>query len=146
MRPMTKATPLTMLVLLLGGAGLFGLNAFLPLPIETWFAIAGMLVFAAGLLFGLFAFFRSVAVLANPESRRATRVLLPILTILIAGIAWFTVVTTAIQVKRSMDQRAQFEQEHWDQLHQTSKGESQPNIGQVSSEAAPGAPPDEPST
>ncbi len=122
MKPMTKATPLTMIGLLGGGAVLFGLNAFLPVPIETWFAIAGMVVVVAGLVFGLGAFFRGIATLTNTESRRTAGILVPILTILIAGGAWAAVVTTAIQVKRSMDQRE----------------ESQPSPGTYSSKAADG--------
>ena len=105
MKPITKATPLTMVGLLSGGGVLFGLNAFLPLPIETWFAIAGMLFFAAGLIVGVAALVRGIASLSDAESRRATGVLLPILTILIAVGVWTAVVTTAITARRSLEQR-----------------------------------------
>lgn len=128
MKPMTKTTPLILVALLGGGAVLFGLNAFFPVPIETWFAIAGMVAFGAGLLFGLVAFFRGIAILATSESRRTTGTLVPILSVLLAVGAWVVVVTTAIQVKRSMDQRAQLEHEHWDELHGTNNEESQQQI------------------
>jgi membrane-bound ClpP family serine protease len=119
MKPMTKATPLTVICLLVGGAVLFGLNGFLPVPVETWVAIAGMVVFTSGLIFGLFAFFRGITSLASATSRRDKR--LPIVTVLLVSTAWFVVVSMAIQVKRSMDQRAQVEQEHGNELHGTNK-------------------------
>ena len=122
MKPMTKSTPFILLSLLVGGGVLFGLNAFFPVPIETWFAIAGMLVFAAGMLFGIAAGVRSIAVLSNAAFRKTTGILLPVLTIVIAGGAWAVVITTAIQVKHSMDEREK----------------SQPSPGAYSSKAANG--------
>ncbi len=112
MKPITKATPLMIVGLLTGGAVLFGLNAFFPVPIETWFATTGMLVFSAGLLFGIVALFRSIAALTNSESRRVVGLQLPLQTILIVVGILAVVVTMVIQVKRSLDKRAQVEVEH----------------------------------
>lgn len=128
MKPMNRSTPVILVGLLAGGALLFWLNGFFSVPVETWFAIAGMLIFAAGLLFGLFGLCRAITVLTSPESRRATGILVPVLTIVVTASAWFIVVTTAIQMKRSLDKREQFEQEHWDELHGTNKEESQQQI------------------
>lgn len=105
MKEITKTTPLALICLLGGGAALFGLNAFFPVPIETFFAVAGMVVFVAGLLFGLVAVFRSIGTLTNSESRRVAGIRFPIQTILIVVGIFVVVTTTAIQVKRSMDQR-----------------------------------------
>lgn len=110
MKAMTKATPITMVALLGGGAVLFGLNAFFPRPNETWFSIAGMIVFVSGLIFGLVAFFRGVATLASFASRQVSGILIPILTVVIAGVAWVLVVATVIHVKRSMDEREKSQQ------------------------------------
>ena len=98
---------------------MFLVNAFFPVPVETWFAVAGILVFVSGLLFGIFAFCRSLAVLANSASRRASGVVVPALTVAIALAAWYMVASTAIQMKRSLDKRAQLEDEHWDEHHGT---------------------------
>ena len=110
-------------MLLGGGAALFGCNAFFTVPIETWFAMAGFLLFVAGLLLSLFAFFRATAVLTNTEMRRSNGLTIPIVTTLIAAIAWSVVINTAIQAKRSMDKRAQYEEEHWDELHGTNESQ-----------------------
>ena len=138
MRPMPKSTPVILLGMLAGGWLIFSLNAFFPVPIETWFAIAGMLLFVAGLLFGLFGFFRGPASLRNADARRSSGIAAPVVTMLIAVTSWSIVVYTAIEMKRSLDERAQFEQEHWDELYgtNTETETSQPAPGLVPSKAA----------
>ncbi|MFC1452258.1 hypothetical protein ACFLSJ_02815 [Verrucomicrobiota bacterium] len=74
---MGKSTPITLLCLLGAGALLFSLNAFFPVPVETWLAAAGMLVFAAGLVFGAVGFFRSVAALVSSKHREAGGIVVP---------------------------------------------------------------------
>jgi len=91
----------------------------------TPFIGAAYLLWTAGLLFSLFDFFRAIATLSNAENRRGTGIILPLLTVLIALGAWAVVVNFGIQFKRSLDKRAQYELEHWDELH--GKNESQPS-------------------
>ena len=124
---------MALLSLLVGGALLFGSNGFFPVPIETWLAIAGILVFSAGLIFGLVALIRAIAIISTASSRRQSGITIPLITAAIAIVAWLAVIITAVETKRSMDKRAQYELVHWDELHGTKENGSQ--------QAGPGYPP-----
>ena len=91
---------------------IFRLNAFLPVPAETVVAIVGLITFAAGLLFSVFALLRALVSLWSAETRSKTGLAVPVLTILIAAGALAAVVITAIQVERTMDQGAKSENKH----------------------------------
>ena len=125
MKPMSKTWPITLISLLFGGAVVFGLNALFSVPIEGYFAIAGILLFGAGLLFGAAGVFRSIATLTSRSLRSQTGIIVPVLTIAIGVTAWLLAVSTAILVKRSLDERAQYEQEHWDELYGATETVSQ---------------------
>ena len=133
MKAMTIRSPLVLLSLLVGGALLFGSNGFFPVPIETWLAIAGILVFSAGLIFGLVALIRAIAIISTASSRRQSGITIPLITAAIAIVAWLAVIMTAVETKRSMDKRAQYELDHWDELHGTKENGSQ--------QGGPGYPP-----
>ena len=109
---MTRRTPIILVSLLVAGAATFAANAFLPVPSETYCAIAGGLMFASGMIFGLIASFRSLFILARADLRRTSGIVAPLLVLIITTATWFVVVTEVIQYKRSMDKRAQYEMEH----------------------------------
>jgi hypothetical protein len=110
---MSKKTPIIMISLLGGGFILFALNGCFSVPVETYFAIAGMIVFAIGLLFALYGIFYSITVLGAASSRKASGLAVPILTLVLGCGAWFIVVGTIIQVKQSLEKRAQHKNENW---------------------------------
>ena len=117
MKPITIRTPLALLIMLGTGMIMIGLNAF---------PAAAILIFVAGLLFGIFAVFRSLAALANPEVRRSTGLAVPILTILLATGTWYVVTSTVIHVKKIEHERKQVENKHRDEIHGRDNGTSQP--------------------
>lgn len=119
MNAMTKRTPIILVGLLAAGIFIFALNGYLPTPIEGCVALAGILTFLTGMLFGLIGAFRGIATLSSPKLREQTGVYIPFMTILITVLTWYSVITMMIFVKQSLDKRSQIEDEHWDELHQT---------------------------
>lgn len=80
---------------LLGAWFLFGFSAFLPVPVETWFAISGITLFCVGLLCGFTWGIQAIITLASAKRRQVHGVISPILTILIAGCGWAIVLDAA---------------------------------------------------
>ena len=109
MNPEIRNAPVILLGLLLGGWFLFCLNAIFPVPIETWFASAGIAVFCLGLLYGFVAGIQSLVTLMSKKRRQAIGMVAPILTLLIAVFAWTVVVNATLKVVHSLQQRAKAE-------------------------------------
>ena len=114
MKQITKITPITLLVLLGGGATLARFSSF---------DIMGFLLFIMGLLLSIFSFFHAVANLNNAEMRRNKKLAAPIITALIAIIAWSAVACIAIRLKRGIDERIQWEKDHWEEIHGTNESQ-----------------------
>lgn len=105
-----RYAPVILLGLLLGGWFLFCLNATFPVPIETWVAISGMVVICLGLLYGLVAGIESIVTILSKKRRQAIGIVAPILTLLIAVVAWTVMVNTTLNVFDSLQQRAEAEE------------------------------------
>lgn len=104
-----RYAPVILLGLLLGGWFLFCLNATFPVPIETWVSISGIVVICFGLLYGLVAGIASIVTILSKKRRQAIGIVAPILTLLIAVVAWTVVVNTSLNVFHSLQQRAEAE-------------------------------------
>ncbi len=103
MKPMTKATPLTLAGLLIGSVVfmmLFTLSESVQGMIFN--LVAGIIVLVCGLLFGVFGLFRSVIVLSSAESRRVSGVEPPIVTIIVTLAAWSIVILAVSAVYNAM--------------------------------------------
>jgi phosphate/sulfate permease len=105
MRPLPRKTPWILLALLVGGWLIFLLNAIFPVPVETALALVGMAVFFVGMLACVVAVVWAFRTLGCLESRRASGLVAPIATIVIAFVTWSGVIASAVAVKKSMDAR-----------------------------------------
>ena len=123
---MTKKTPIILISLLVAGAIIFAANGFFLVPIETYFALAGGLVFVSGMIFGVIASVRSIIVISRPDLRQISGIILPALVLIITTGTWLVVVTTLIQVNRSLEERERIEIERMDILREKTNETSQP--------------------
>ena len=107
MRQFPKKIPVILLAFLVGGAGIFLINGFLPVPLETVFAIVGLLVFCVGMVASLVTFLWAIQSLASQQGRTASGILSPVSTILIGLAVWSVVIVSAVVAKKSLDMRDQ---------------------------------------
>ena len=125
-RSLPKWMPVAILVLLFSGWGIFCSNAYFDVPLETVMAFVGGLVFLAGMLTGVFCSFWAARCIFSPELRAGSGMVAPIAVILITAITWYGVIETMLRVEKSLEQRNQYELDHWDELHGTNTEASLP--------------------
>lgn len=104
-----RYAPVILLGLLLGGWFVFCLNGNFPVPIETWVAMSGIVIFCLGLLYGLVSGIQSIVTILSKKRRQAIGTVAPILTLLIAVVAWTIVINTTLDVVHSLQKRAEAE-------------------------------------
>lgn len=105
MRPIPRQTPLLLSGLLLGGGFIFLLNGFFDVPVETAFAIVGIVVFLSGMMWAVVGAVWAMCTLASRDARVTAGLVVPLCTILIAALSWSVVILTAIETKKQMDAR-----------------------------------------
>lgn len=113
---MTKATPLTLFVLLALGATMFWFQGFLPGPLDEWFATLGLFLFAAGLLYGLFIIPQVIASLWSSRLRQQYGIVVPLIVLLMTSGTWLVIVESAVRIHHSMQLRDALEAEQSGEL------------------------------
>ena len=99
---MTRKTPIILVSLLLVGTAIvvwfFASNLSMRLPEAVGICVipAGLLFLAVGLLFGIVGSLRALLILARSDTRKASGIRIPILTLLITALAWSPVIFVAV--------------------------------------------------
>lgn len=81
------------------------LNGFFPVPAETAFVVVGVSVSFVGFFACIVGVIWAVRALASPEGRQASGIVAPVVTIVIAFVAWSGVIASTVAVKKSLDAR-----------------------------------------
>ncbi len=109
MKPTPKHLPGLTVGLLLGGAAIFILGTWCPRPVQKGILPAGMLVFLAGMIVALAGAIWSLCTLASPALRKTHGLATPIVTMVIASLAWAGALVTVYKFKQSNDVRLEEE-------------------------------------
>ena len=88
MNPTPRRMPTLTAALLLGGLGVLIAKSLLPVAADKALLGIGALLFFAGLVVALVGAIWSIGALANPAARTSHGITTPVVTILIAALAW----------------------------------------------------------